>query len=379
MKKLNKKIIIGINACRARSGGAYTHIKNILKYLRKNKFDIYKIHIWSHKKLLNTLDDKNWIVKHNPKNLEKGILSQLFWEWQELPNELSSNKCSILFNVDAGTLCRFKPMITMSRDMLSYEPKEIARYGFNLQKLRLILLRYIQNASLQNSQSVIFLTKYAGNKIQKYTGKLKNVSFINHGVSKNFKRKKIFFFNPKAKLKCIYISNVLPYKHHFNVIDGVNLVKQQGYDIALNLVGIETDKLSKKILKKIKYINIKNKFINVKKFQDQKILPKLIDEADIFIFASTCENMPNTLVEAMSMQIPIICSNYGPMPEVLEDGGLYFDPEQPKELESCIIKLIKNPNLARRLSKKAKNLSRKYSWEKCSNETFGLIRSMINK
>ena len=156
-------------------------------------------------------------------------------------------------------------------------------------------------------------------------------------------------------------------------------MKKQGYDIKLQLVGIGQDKLSNKILKKIRTIDPKNKFIEAKEFQDHKIIPKLIDAADIFIFASSCENMPNTLVEGMSMQIPIICSNYGPMPEVLEDGGLYFDPEKPKELEKCILNLIKKPDLADRLAKKAKQISAKYSWEKCSNDTFSLIRNIVEK
>ena len=38
-----------------------------------------------------------------------------------------------------------------------------------------------------------------------------------------------------------------------------------------------------------------------------------------FIFASTCENMPNILIEGMSSGLPILCSNYLPMPEFLKD------------------------------------------------------------
>ena len=35
--------------------------------------------------------------------------------------------------------------------------------------------------------------------------------------------------------------------------------------------------------------------------------------------------MPNTLVEAMASGLPIACSDRGPMPEVLGDGGVLFD------------------------------------------------------
>ena len=39
-----------------------------------------------------------------------------------------------LLNVDAGSVCRFRPSVTISQDMLSYEPGEIDRYGFSLSR-----------------------------------------------------------------------------------------------------------------------------------------------------------------------------------------------------------------------------------------------------
>ena len=44
----------------------------------------------------------------------------------------------------------------MSRDMLSYEPGEIERYGWTKARIRLYLLRLVQNRSLKRSDGVIF-------------------------------------------------------------------------------------------------------------------------------------------------------------------------------------------------------------------------------
>ena len=72
-------------------------------------------------------------------------------------------------------------------------------------------------------------------------------------------------------------------------------------------------------------------------------LPSLLAGADLFVFASSCENMPNTLVEAMAIGLPIACSDRGPMPEVLRDGGVYFDPENPESIAAAIETLIRDP------------------------------------
>ena len=74
---------------------------------------------------------------------------------------------------------------------------------------------------------------------------------------------------------------------------------------------------------------------------------------DIGVFASSCENMPNILIEMMSSKLPIACSNMGPMREILKDGGMYFNPHNLKSIISCILKLIENRSLRNNLSLKA--------------------------
>ena len=48
--------------------------------------------------------------------------------------------------------------------------------------------------------------------------------------------------------------------------------------------------------------------------------------------------MLNTLIESTCVGLPIACSNRGPMPEVLEDGGVYFDPENTQSIKRSIEK-----------------------------------------
>lgn len=96
-------------------------------------------------------------------------------------------------------------------------------------------------------------------------------------------------------------------------------------------------------------------------------------EADLFIFASSCENMPNTLLEAMAVGLPIACSNRGPMPEVLDDGGVYFDPEDAVSIANSVEQLIKDPDLRAKIARRASQLSEQYSWSRCAEETWKFI------
>ena len=84
--------------------------------------------------------------------------------------------------------------------------------------------------------------------------------------------------------------------------------------------------------------------------------------ADLCVFASSCENMPNILLEGMASGLPIACSNRGPMPEVLGDGGVYFTPTDTHDIARALRELIESPQM--RLSKARASFSRaqSFSW-----------------
>ncbi|MCK5508766.1 MAG: glycosyltransferase, partial [Desulfobacterales bacterium] len=118
------------------------------------------------------------------------------------------------------------------------------------------------------------------------------------------------------------------------------------------------------------------KFVKSVGFVRHDELPSLLANADLFIFASSCENLPVTLLEAMSVGLPIACSNRGPMPEVLEDGGVYFNPEDPETIASAIENIIINKDLRVSIANRAKELSDQYSWTRCAAETWDFIKTI---
>ena len=95
--------------------------------------------------------------------------------------------------------------------------------------------------------------------------------------------------------------------------------------------------------------------------------------ADIGIFASSCENLPNILLETMAAGLPIACSNRGPMPEILGDTGLYFNPEDPSDIANSLRKIIDQTELSSKLAFKSYSKAKEYSWEVCASETFSYL------
>ena len=378
----NQKKILAIDASRNRSGGAKSHLIGILSELDFYNSGFDEVHLWSYRKLLDLIPNKKWLKKHCPNELSKSIYLQIYWQRYVLPKELKKYNCSILLNTDAGTFSNFRPCVTMSRDMLSFEPGEIERYGLSPERIRLEILKIIQARSLRNASGAIFLTRHAFETIQKFTGTIKNYALIPHGVGENFRNSKKTIDWPttqKDPIKCIYISPAWRFKHQWQVVKAIEDLRNSGVNITLTLVGGGDGKALEYLDKQIAISDPDNLFIKKLDFINHELLPDLLAESHLSIFASSCENMPNSLVESMAFGLPIACSNRGPMPEILLDGGVYFDPEDSKSISSALKELIENPNLRQELSLKAKHYSQNFSWNRCSRETLEFIDKTLSE
>jgi len=379
----NKQFIIGIDASRNRSGGAKAHIIGILTSINPQNFNIDIIHIWSYKGLLNEIPNFDWIIKHNPDELEENLVTQVYWQKFKLPNELKVNKCNVLLSTDAGTFCRFTPSVVMSRDMLSFEENEMNRYKGTFFWLRLLILKYIQISSLKKSTGALFLTNYAAQIIYKNKKIKKDYRIIPHGISENFSfpSKVSRWKNKKDYIKCVYVSNADLYKHQWNVLKAFKILNNKGYNAHINFVGAKSGRKSAiaKLEKARDLYDLDSDFSKFTDFISHKQMPDFLNNADIFIFASSCENMPNTLIEGMAAGLPICSSNRGPMPEILTDKGIYFDPEDIDSIVDSLQKMFDSPNMCTELAKKSKEISKQFSWERCATETFKYLNDITNK
>lgn len=379
MGKSNSNIsglVVGIDASRNRSGGAKAHLIGMLSAGNPLTHGIREVHVWAYQSLLQSIPDHPWLIKHNPPALEQSLIKQVWWQRFSFPEEVKENGCSIVLNTDAGTVSTFRPSVTMSRDMLSYEPGEIERFGFSKARLRLILLRYMQNRSFRDSDGVVFLTKHAGKVIQDSCGPLPHVAYIPHGVGADFKNTRVLHPWPEGGMRpiqCLYISNAAMYKHQWIVVRAIEILRSRGHNLALTLIGGGKGQAQRLLEAQIAISDPTGVFIRQLDFVPQKELPSHLANADMFIFASSCENMPNTLIEAMSVELPIACSNRGPMPEVLGDGGIYFDPEEPDSIADAVERIIKDGALRKTIAQRAKKLSDQYSWARCADETWSFL------
>ncbi len=80
-------------------------------------------------------------------------------------------------------------------------------------------------------------------------------------------------------------------------------------------------------------------------------VPRLLQAMDIFVLPSIWEGMPNAALEAMAAGLPTVATAVGGTPEVVVDGvtGLLAPPCNPDALAQAIARLLRNPDLRRKM------------------------------
>lgn len=378
---LGKKLTIGIDAANLRRGGGLTHLVELLRAADPAAYGIDQVVVWGGQTILNALDDCVWLKKCNPNSLDKGFLHRTLWQYFSLSQAARDAGCDVLFVPGGSYAGNFHPVVNMSRNMLPFEWVELKRYGWSLMTVRLLLLRFSQSRSYKKTDGLIFLTDYARQAVEQVVGALKAKTLtIPHGLNLRFNQvpkaqRAISDYDEANQYRVLYVSIIDQYKHQWNVVEAVSTLQREGKPIVLDLVGPVYPPAHKRLNKTIEHLGVDHSWVRYHGEVSFNELHFLYAQADLGLFASSCENMPNILLEKMASGLPIACSNRGGMPEILGKGGIYFNPEQPADILRALRKLIESPQLRTQLAQVSYQLAQKYTWSRCATETFRFLVS----
>lgn len=318
--------------------------------------------------------------------MESGLPRRIFGQQVQLPRELEEEGCQVVF-FPGGTLPRrvSSRTVTMSQNMLPFEPAEAARFGnWSAMQLKMRVLRHVQSQSLRRAHGVIFLTRYAETTVARALGGLPGArALIPHGIEPRFLQaprqpRPLADCTAQHPFRVLYVSILMPYKHQMEVALAANRLRTGGIPIEMRFIGAPWGRYGEEFRGLVDRLDPKRDFLIWTGAEPFASLHSIYQSSDAFVFASSCENLPNILIEAMAAGLPVASSNRGPMPEVLGDAGVYFDPEAPESIAAALYKLMRDTAMRSRLADAAWRKAAYFSWERCAKETFDFIANVAN-
>ncbi len=90
----------------------------------------------------------------------------------------------------------------------------------------------------------------------------------------------------------------------------------------------------------------------------------IYDQADIYLNSPNIDNMPTSVIEAFSCGLPVVTSNAGGIPYIVqhEQTGLIFEKGDHVALASQALRLLNSPTLAQTLISNARAACDQYRW-----------------
>ena len=114
-------------------------------------------------------------------------------------------------------------------------------------------------------------------------------------------------------------------------------------------------------------------------FVPDEDLVALYSDALAVILPSYSEGFGLPAIEAMACRIPVLASRSGSLPEVVGDGGLYFDPHDTAQIAACIGRIAGERETLSILKEKAYSRSRGFTWSRAAELSLGFLEKASGK
>lgn len=149
-------------------------------------------------------------------------------------------------------------------------------------------------------------------------------------------------------------------------------LQDQGFKASLCMVGPDADGSLEAVKQLAIDLKVSVKFTGKLPKKDWLALAK---EYNIFINTTNFDNMPVSVMEAMALGLPIVSTNVGGLPYLIdhEKGGLLLEPDSVDGFVEAIKRLIENPEIAREMAVCARRKVAGFDWEVVKLRWFELL------
>lgn len=235
---------------------------------------------------------------------------------------------------------------------------------------------------LQNWRTAVPTLKWASERVVP-SGYLVDV-FARHGLHAraifNIVELERFSFRERRPLRPVFLSSRLlePLYNVACVLRAFAIIQERYPEATLTVAG---DGWMRAHLEKLAAeLNLRNyKFIGFVRFED---MPALYDAADIYLSATSIDNMPSSLTESMACGLNVVTTDGGgAIPYIMthEVTGLIVNREDHQALAREAIRLLNDSELALRLARNAHESSKRFTWPYIRREWLELYWQMAKQ
>ncbi|MCW5314785.1 glycosyltransferase [Nostoc sp. KVJ3] len=151
-----------------------------------------------------------------------------------------------------------------------------------------------------------------------------------------------------------YPANYWRHKNHRLLLEAYKIYREKCLNSPLDLVFTgDLKRQEDQLRQEVADANLSD-YVHFLGFLDEKYLEAVWCGCKCLVFPSLYEGFGIPILEAMYFGKPVLCSNAGSLPDVGGDAVLYFNPNSPDDLVSCLLRISYDTDLAAQLVHKGK-------------------------
>ena len=365
---------IVVNAYSARMGGGQTYLLNLLKHLPAS--DQLQLLVFAPASL--ELPGDSRIRRVQSRWPTTNPLARAFWERFLLPGFLRLEGVDVLFCPGGVVATPVPPkckVVTMFRNMIPFDAELVGCMPWGLQRLRNLILKRVLLRSMARADLTIFISDHARGLIERLAH-IPNPVTIPHGISEAFRSAGRALPRPVGAPDgkyLLYVSRFDIYKHHREVVHAfAALPAELREGLSLVFLGEKDLPEAEPVVHLVRDLGLEGK-VMMPGAVPYASLPKWYQHAQAILFASSCENCPNILLESLGSGRPVLSSNVMPMPEFGGQDLVYFSPFDPQGISRAILQVLGDNEFSISVAKSAVLRSERYDWKLTAQETWRQI------
>lgn len=158
--------------------------------------------------------------------------------------------------------------------------------------------------------------------------------------------------------RILYVGSIHRRKGIEVLLEALVHVAKRISDVSLTVVGSGEVGYMNELKKRSRQLKIENRVIWVGSKMPEEIAA-LHDDSALLVHPTLIDNSPNAVAEAMASGLPVVASNVGGIPSMIQHGetGILVEVGHPANLAAAILDLLANSQLRAWLSKNARELA----------------------
>lgn len=345
-----------------RSPGGLSQIVEIPRCVEQAGVEDSEVVLLAHRDVLPESDGKRVRVRHAER--VGGLAGFRRWVKRDLPGLGERHRADVVFSLGgmlSRELVRGFATVNYINNMLPFTPELLRDFPlWSSRRWRLEVLQRIYVHSCRMADAVVAPSRYGIDQVVRYSGDIDERCFVapnpialdvQHGETPppHPHDGRPFFF---------YLSVVVWYKNHLNLIEAYRRAREAGHDLPdLLIAGPSNDAAyTERIRRAIEEGGFDGRVRYLGRVPRETI-PGYLHHATINVFPSLCETSSLVQSEILGAGGVMACSDCGPMPEVAGGAAELFDPHDPDSIAEVLVRLSRDEARRAELRRLAKGVA----------------------